>query len=137
MEQKCISKCNRGKTVNNTKTCAYNTWYYKWLCVRMTLRVMQQLASKCVSTCGGFSKYKKILKVGQQSVLLPIDALRHIVLVPAMCVGGRNYRPGRVSQVICAKRWQGSHVANFIIDLPIYILNDLWAQYQIIFDQRR
>jgi len=23
------------KTVNNTKTCAYNTGYYKWLCVRI------------------------------------------------------------------------------------------------------
>jgi len=29
----------------------------------MTLRIMQQLASKRVSTCRWFSKYKKILKV--------------------------------------------------------------------------
>ena len=81
--------CNRGKTVNNTKTCAYNTRHYAWQCVRMTLRIMQQLVSKRASTCRWFSTYKKILRVGQQSVLLPIDALRH-VLVPAMCAEGSS-----------------------------------------------
>jgi hypothetical protein len=34
-------KCNRGKTVDIMKTCEYNTGYYEWLCVRMTLRIMQ------------------------------------------------------------------------------------------------
>jgi hypothetical protein len=34
-------KCNRGKSVKNMETYAYNTGYYKWLCVRKTLRIMQ------------------------------------------------------------------------------------------------
>jgi len=29
------------KTVKNMETCAYNTGYCEWLCVRMTLRIMQ------------------------------------------------------------------------------------------------
>jgi len=32
-------KCNRGKT--SEETCAYNTGYYDWLCVGMTLRRIQ------------------------------------------------------------------------------------------------
>jgi hypothetical protein len=36
-----------------------------------------------------------------------------------MCVGGRNYRPRGVSCVVS--------LPIFIIDLPIYILNDPWA----------
>jgi len=27
--------------MKNMETCAYNTWYYEWLCVWMTLRIMQ------------------------------------------------------------------------------------------------
>jgi len=35
-------KCNRkGKKVKNMEKCAYSTAYYEWLCVRMTLRIMQ------------------------------------------------------------------------------------------------
>jgi len=30
-----------GKKVKNMETCAYNIGYYEWLCVRMTLRIMQ------------------------------------------------------------------------------------------------
>ena len=43
MEQKYISKVQQGgkKTVKNMEKCAYNTGYYEWLCVKMTLRVMQ------------------------------------------------------------------------------------------------
>ena len=121
-----IKSATGKKTVNNTKTCAYNTGHYEWPCVMITLRIMQQLPSKRVSTCRWFSKYKKILKVGQQSVLLPIDALRH-VLVPAMCVGGRHYRPRsvRYSQHTDARAVM---LPTFIIDLPIYILDDLCAR---------
>ena len=31
----------REKTEKNMATCAYNTGYYEWLCVRMTMRIMQ------------------------------------------------------------------------------------------------
>jgi hypothetical protein len=42
MEQKCMSKVQQGKkTVKNKETCAYNTGYCDWLCVRMTLRRLQ------------------------------------------------------------------------------------------------
>jgi len=35
-------KSARGeKTVKDMETCAYNTGYNEWLCVRMTLRIMQ------------------------------------------------------------------------------------------------
>jgi hypothetical protein len=50
--------------VKNMVTCAYNTGYCEWLCVRMTLRIMQYLASKRVSTSRLFGKYKKMVKVG-------------------------------------------------------------------------
>ena len=102
------------------KTCAYNTGYCERLCVRVTLRIMHQSASKRVSACRWFYKYKKILKVGQQSVSLPIDALRHIVLVPTICVGGP-----------CQLGYHSTQMAGqftlpmFIIDLPIYRLDDL------------
>ena len=65
MEKKCTSKVQQGKkTVKNMEKCAYNTGYYEWLRVRMTLRIMQYLASKHVRTCRWFSKSKKILKIG-------------------------------------------------------------------------
>jgi len=35
------TEMQREKTVKNMKTCAYNTGYYEWLCVRVTLRIMQ------------------------------------------------------------------------------------------------
>jgi len=45
MEQKYISKVQQGppsqKKVKNMVVCACNTGYYEWLCVRMTLRIMQ------------------------------------------------------------------------------------------------
>jgi hypothetical protein len=31
----------RKKTVKNMEECAYNAAYYKWLCVRMKLRIIQ------------------------------------------------------------------------------------------------
>jgi hypothetical protein len=34
-------KCNRKKNSEKYENCANNTAYYEWLCVRMTLRMMQ------------------------------------------------------------------------------------------------
>jgi len=34
-------KFNRGKTVKTMETCAYNTGYYEWQCVRMRMRIIQ------------------------------------------------------------------------------------------------
>jgi len=36
-----IKSATGEKTVKNVETCAYNTEWYEWLCVRMTLRIMQ------------------------------------------------------------------------------------------------
>ena len=44
-------KCQSVKSMKNMETCAYNTGYYEWLCVRMLRRITQYLASKRVSTC--------------------------------------------------------------------------------------
>jgi hypothetical protein len=41
MEQMHIKSAAGEKTVKNMVTCAYHTGYYEWLCVRMTLRIMQ------------------------------------------------------------------------------------------------
>ena len=41
MEQECISEVQQGKkTVKNMEECIYNTGYYEWLCVRMTVRIL-------------------------------------------------------------------------------------------------
>ena len=45
-----IKSATGEKTVKNMETRACNTGYYEWLCVRMTQRIMQSLASKRVST---------------------------------------------------------------------------------------
>jgi hypothetical protein len=38
----CVSKVQQGKkSVKNMEKCAYNTGYDEWLCVRMTMRIMQ------------------------------------------------------------------------------------------------
>jgi len=36
-----IKNATGEKTVKNVEMCAYNTRYYEWLYVRMTLRIMQ------------------------------------------------------------------------------------------------
>ena len=127
-----IKSATGEKTVKNIETCAYNTVYYEWLCVRMTLRIMQQLALKCVGMCRWFYKYKKILKVGQQSVLLPIDALRRVVFVPTLFVGG-----GVVTIVLGMLVRRSQYTDDravtspiFIIDLPIYSLDDLCSEHR-------
>jgi len=41
MEQMHIECATEEKTAKNMETCPYNTGYYEWLCVRMTLSIMQ------------------------------------------------------------------------------------------------
>jgi hypothetical protein len=36
-----IKSATGEKTVKNVETCVYNTGYCEWLCVRVTLRMMQ------------------------------------------------------------------------------------------------
>jgi hypothetical protein len=51
VKQKCLSAtAEKKKEIENLKKCLYNTAYCEWLRGRMTLRIMQQLASKLVNT---------------------------------------------------------------------------------------
>jgi hypothetical protein len=36
-----IESATGEKSVKNMETCAYNTGYHEWLCVRMTMKIMQ------------------------------------------------------------------------------------------------
>ena len=41
MEQMHVKSAPGEKTVKNMETYEYNTQYYEWLCVGMTLRILQ------------------------------------------------------------------------------------------------
>jgi hypothetical protein len=81
-------KCNREKKTVNMETCAYNTGYYEWLCVRLTLRITQYLKSKRVSTCRWFCINKKVLKVG-----LVVSFVTDLCFETG--IGSNNLRGGR------------------------------------------
>jgi hypothetical protein len=79
-----IKSATGEKTVKNVETCAYNTGYYEWLCVRMTYLhtyLLTPWSRVLLEKLTGFADSQEIPRIyGTRNFITVFTSVRHLSL---------------------------------------------------------